>query len=900
MSPPTTITTIPYPLGTTSTGVVIYENSSSMPAFDKNYVLKDSAGTVVSDVFNKGNLNFIDTTTFINNFNNNANITDSNDPDYENTSIPRAVLNDIIAFYNTNPDPNLNNLVNPNGPGFDQYGNPNTPVAPVTPFGAFVAPITVTLGTPVYDNTAKLLYTHATINYAITLNSAISNNAISGYDEDPFGGGSNPIYSGNFYTLDTQTSYHTLDTLLTIDPITGEFGYLCTITDLTNINKIVIDNVGSTVYILVTPTNDYSVVINSLSLSSVSNYSATTQLYHTRTVSGTEVSISAWNMNIDNNNDLYYLEHFRGNIQKVTGQSTVSTYVNFTYTPAIYGYRERSSNPAYGRPVSFVFDSNNNLYVSIDDTSFEPYYNFVNTNASGNGSKIPYSSTSCLMKIPYTNTPGTVYCPGTTHSAEQSFANNITVTNPNNLSNPYQVLQSLDMVFDSLGYLILSSQRYNYNVYRINPSSPDFTTPYFSNGGGLTIDNYDNIYTNASKIAGNYTFTHVYISDYQGQDSATLSLNNTTDSSLVDPNVVVYNILSSPTYGEIKYYSSNGGILLSTTQGTDFALSGDISNILSYSPNTSPNGLVGWEIISVDAGTGNYIVGDYIELGNPVDTSADYSVIPRWGNVQTVIVYFTRLDGSMISMSYGTAYNSDGSIIEQQYIPTTPPNVFSGWKVRSINSGYSNSQCTPLYSVGDLVYGFDSNTSYALYPSWTGSQSNNVICFKEDTNILCLIDSEEVYIPIQDLRKGTFVKTLASGYLPLEIIGYSNIYNSSNKERGIDRLYRCSQEKYPELLEDLIITGCHSILEKDISEEQRDKLITSTGKIYITENRYRLLACLDDRTDTYEVEGIHKIWHFALENENNYSNYGVYANGLLVESCSKRMMKEYADMTLIE
>jgi hypothetical protein len=810
-----TTTTIPYPLGTTSNGVVIYENSSSMPEFNKNYVLKNSSGTVVSDVFNKGNLDFIDTTIFIDNFNNNANITDSNNANYENTSIPRAVLDDIIASYNTNPDPNLNNLVG--GPN-DEWGNPITTLDPVTPFGEFVQQLTLSLGTPVFDNTAKLLYTHATINYAINLNSAIEHQKIIGYDygdpNDPFSQGGGPIYDGYYYTLDTQISYHTLHTLLTIDPNTGEFGYLCTITDLTNINKIVIDNIGSTVYFLVAPTNDYSVVINRLSLSSISNYSATTELYHTRTVAGTEVSISAWNMNVDNNHDLYYLEHFTGNIQKVTGTSTVSTYVNFTYTPAIYGYRERSSTPARGRLDSFVFDSDNNLYVSIDDTSFGPYNNFVNPNDTGNGSKIPYSSTSCLMKIPYTNTPGTVYCPGTTHSAEQSFANNVTVTNPNDSNHPYQVLQSVDMVFDSLGYLIFSSQGYNFNIYRINPSSPDFTTPYFANGGGLAIDNYNNIYTNSSKIAVNYTFTHVYVTSYTNH-SATLSLNNTTDSTVVDPNVIVIDALIA---------SDNASITSFTVNGTDIYSSGTTTDNITYNFGT---------------------------------VTLDYT------NYVDLEVYRSE--------SHATVTGAGG---------------------RGVNVG--NNNVTITVTAQDGV----TQTFYNVIIKI--NQDPNVICFKEDSQILCLIDNKEVYVPIQNLRKGTLVKTLASGHLPVELVGHSTIHNSSNKERGIDRLYRCSKSKYPELFEDLIITGCHSILEKDITEEQRQKLIESTGKIYITENRYRLLACLDDRTDTYEVEGNHSIWHFALENENNLSNYGVYANGLLVESCSKRMISEYADMVIIE
>jgi len=37
-----------------------------------------------------------------------------------------------------------------------------------------------------------------------------------------------------------------------------------------------------------------------------------------------------------------------------------------------------------------------------------------------------------------------------------------------------------------------------------------------------------------------------------------------------------------------------------------------------------------------------------------------------------------------------------------------------------------------------------------------------------------------------------------------------------------------------------------------------------------------------------------------LENEDYYMNYGVLANGLLVETTSKRFMKELSGMKLIE
>jgi hypothetical protein len=42
------------------------------------------------------------------------------------------------------------------------------------------------------------------------------------------------------------------------------------------------------------------------------------------------------------------------------------------------------------------------------------------------------------------------------------------------------------------------------------------------------------------------------------------------------------------------------------------------------------------------------------------------------------------------------------------------------------------------------------------------------------------------------------------------------------------------------------------------------------------------------------------IYHIALENEDYYMNYGIYANGLLVETCSKRYLSELSDMVMIE
>jgi hypothetical protein len=112
-----------------------------------------------------------------------------------------------------------------------------------------------------------------------------------------------------------------------------------------------------------------------------------------------------------------------------------------------------------------------------------------------------------------------------------------------------------------------------------------------------------------------------------------------------------------------------------------------------------------------------------------------------------------------------------------------------------------------------------------------------------------------------------------------------------------EQLYKCSQTEYPEIIEDLIITGCHSILvDKFSSPEERQKTIDINGDTYVTDRKYRLPAAADKRVKVYEIPGNYMIYHVALENPDYYMNYGIYANGLFVETCSKRYLKELSGL----
>jgi adhesin/invasin len=197
------------------------------------------------------------------------------------------------------------------------------------------------------------------------------------------------------------------------------------------------------------------------------------------------------------------------------------------------------------------------------------------------------------------------------------------------------------------------------------------------------------------------------------------------------------------------------------------------------------------------------------------------------------------------------------------------------------------------------VYDLSSNPSTV----YIDINHSNPPCFKEGSRILCFNPQEEKeeYIPIETIRKGTLVKTIKHGYVKVDMIGKSTIYNSGDSERITNRLFVCAQDQYPELFEELVLTGYHAILVdrfKDVEERARTRELLKYN--YMTDGKYRLPACIDARAKPYEIEGEFTIWHVALENEDYFMNYGIYANGLIVESCSKRYLKELSKMTLIE
>jgi hypothetical protein len=236
------------------------------------------------------------------------------------------------------------------------------------------------------------------------------------------------------------------------------------------------------------------------------------------------------------------------------------------------------------------------------------------------------------------------------------------------------------------------------------------------------------------------------------------------------------------------------------------------------------------------------------------------------------------------ALAYTNSYGSGSSYVVGSGGPFGPGSGYTSWKIASNSSGSSPQNAT--YSNGTLLNG---DGAYYLYPS--------APCFLEGSTVLCQVDGVEKYVRVEQVKNGTLVKTSLDGYKPVVLVGKGTIQNPGDNERIENRLYKCCTSKYPQLKDDLYITGGHSILEYPITDKQKEDIIKHVGKLFVTDKQYRLMACIDERAEPWNSEGTYTIFHFALENQDEKMNYGVYVNGgLLVETCSIRYLKEMSNM----
>ena len=314
--------------------------------------------------------------------------------------------------------------------------------------------------------------------------------------------------------------------------------------------------------------------------------------------------------------------------------------------------------------------------------------------------------------------------------------------------------------------------------------------------------------------------------------------------------------------------TNNSRIYISTDYGASF--------IYKYTVQNS-------DLKLTCSSTGQYIYATY---NNLVFISNDFGETVNGIMYDFAVSWTISTDMTGKYVLIGTVTQTNNNDNNNTYLSIDFGNTWTLQNTPGINTG-NIATYVKISRNGKRLFSSNSTGLYTL------QQTIPTPCFLEDSKILCKINDIEEYIAIQNIRKGTLVKTLRDDYKPVDMIGYTKIDNKGVRDRIKNQLYVCSQEKYPELLEDLVITGSHSILVDAFQdEEQKEMVIKREGKIHMTDDKYRLPACLDDRANVYTKIGIFNIYHIALENTKYHANYGIYANGLLVESCSKRALSK--------
>jgi len=264
-------------------------------------------------------------------------------------------------------------------------------------------------------------------------------------------------------------------------------------------------------------------------------------------------------------------------------------------------------------------------------------------------------------------------------------------------------------------------------------------------------------------------------------------------------------------------------------------------------------------------------------------------VTATWSSFEQILVSwnFTPAAGTTVTGFKIFSYDADGNPG-----PSTPTTGVISANATSYIIDVSNLSVWPP---SDYTFAVQARTSRGNLTS-SSTEPALTTCFHEDTKILTI----NGYIPIKNLHKGDLIQTYKHGFLPIHLLGCSYVNNLKTKERTTNGLYKYSQNKFSELFEDLILTGWHSILVDDfVNQEQMEKNKNVFGGVnYMIDDKYRLLSCVDDNAILYEKEGVVKVYHLAFENSDELANYGIYANGLLVESCTIKHIKE--NMNLVE
>lgn len=199
---------------------------------------------------------------------------------------------------------------------------------------------------------------------------------------------------------------------------------------------------------------------------------------------------------------------------------------------------------------------------------------------------------------------------------------------------------------------------------------------------------------------------------------------------------------------------------------------------------------------------------------------------------------------------------------------------------------------TGTFSSPFIYTGLSPNITYELivvldFSSSASPLLSNILtptttCYLSDTLILLATNK---YKKIQDLDTTDIVKTTEGN---IKIRAVQKIFNNMKNRNELQKIYKLSKKYDENLIEDLYITGGHSILVDKLTLENEIGMKKYFGdKLPQIDGKYLLLACVDTRFEPVEFDEEITLYHILLENDDKDKQYAIYANGILSESISE-------------
>ena len=584
--------------------------------------------------------------------------------------------------------------------------------------------------------------------------------------------------------------------------------------------------------------------------------------------------------------------------------------------------------------LNFTLPVNNNPQITQNPNPFNPY-----AVSPDNVGQVSYTDLSYIIIPDISNNPTYTLSTNIVNNTYDIFQDSNVIPAafiPNSLFISNNVIAPGSIVKDSFGNFYVANS--SYNVISVFDNSgnylPQRQISIYSSVNvplltinSLAIDNLNNLYVTSDSDTGVFVVTsgdttndlnktilkYIYGNDLRGLTynanylyivkqaipkyvikydivnntylQIPLTLASPVLPSTCQPNSIIYNNIGiSPTLYITTIDGSNNCIYsirnitgtLTTTGGIGLA---DISAITTFPPDEYPYS------ITMDNSANLYVGLDKGRI-QPVNVSSVGKIarVTPTGTISNTS--YLSYNGLGIGRPEGLLFDNSlyaTDLLHNRVIKSSPNKFVFGPAVLNADAFYIKDP-DPLRSGQYKTYLYDITNSIV-----TTTFDLAADCFQKGTKILC---ENDIYVPIENIKVGDLVKTYKHGYQKVIrcVIRRSCDYVISSR----NQIYQYTQKSNPELIEDLYLTGGHSLLLDSLSEPESNdmKELDWLDSDLMVDDKYKLMCCFNKKLDVSANQNV-ELYRFSLEPPENATPthvYGIWANGILSESCSSASM----------